>query len=76
MDLEQDFSRQPPALQSIVDPNHGDLHEISGSSLEQSNVDLGQEFVNMIQYQRGFQANSRVITVADAMLQELVNIIR
>jgi flagellar hook protein FlgE len=48
---------------------------VSGS-LEQSNVDLGTEFVNMIAFQRGFQANSRVITTADEMYQELVNIKR
>jgi flagellar hook protein FlgE len=44
--------------------------------LEQANVDLGTEFVNLIAYQRGFQANSRVITTADEMYGELVNIKR
>jgi len=39
-----------------------------------SNVDLAYEFTEMITTQRGFQANSRIITVADEMLQELVNI--
>jgi flagellar hook protein FlgE len=48
---------------------------VSGA-LEQSNVDLGTEFVNLISYQRGFQANSRVITTADEMYGELVNIKR
>jgi flagellar hook protein FlgE len=48
---------------------------VSGS-LEQSNVDLGTEFVNLISYQRGFQANSKVITTADDMYGELVNIKR
>ena len=38
-----------------------------------SNVDLATEFTNMIEAQRGFQANSRVITTADEMLQTLVN---
>ncbi|MFZ0158130.1 MAG: flagellar hook protein FlgE [Kineosporiaceae bacterium] len=47
-----------------------------GSSLEMSNVDLAQEFTNMIIAQRGFQANSRVITTSDQMLQELVDIKR
>ena len=41
-----------------------------------SNVDLAQEFTNMITAQRGFQANSRVISAADEMLQELVNLKR
>jgi flagellar hook protein FlgE len=48
---------------------------VSGT-LEQANVDLGTEFVNLIAYQRGFQANSRVITTADEMYGELVNIKR
>jgi flagellar hook protein FlgE len=45
---------------------------ISGQ-LEMSNVDLAQEFTSMITAQRGFQANSRVITASDEMLQDLVN---
>jgi flagellar hook protein FlgE len=43
-------------------------------AVEMSNVDLAQEFTNMITAERGFQANSRVITTADEMLQELVNL--
>ncbi|NMB16811.1 MAG: flagellar hook-basal body protein, partial [Firmicutes bacterium] len=46
------------------------------SSVEMSNVDLAQEFTNMIIAQRGFQANSRVISASDEMLQELVNLKR
>lgn len=49
---------------------------IASGSLEQSNVDMAQEFVNLIQYQRGFQANSRTITTADEMLQDLMNMKR
>lgn len=49
---------------------------IVSGALEQANVDLGTEFVNLITYQRGFQANSRVITTADEMYGELVNIKR
>ena len=41
-----------------------------------SNVDLSREFTDMITTQRGFQANSRVITTSDEMLQELVNMKR
>jgi flagellar hook protein FlgE len=44
--------------------------------LEMSNVDLSAEFTEMITTQRGFQANSRIITVSDDMLQELVNLKR
>jgi flagellar hook protein FlgE len=45
-------------------------------SVEMSNVDLAAEFTNMITAQRGFQANSRIISTADQMLQDLVNLIR
>ena len=48
---------------------------ISGT-LEMSNVDLATEFTDMIAAQRGFQANSRVITTSDEMLQDLVNLKR
>ncbi len=48
---------------------------ISGA-VEMSNVDLASEFTNMITAQRGFQANSRVISTADDILQELVNLKR
>jgi len=49
---------------------------ISGGALEGSNVDLAQEFTNLIIAQRGFQANSRVVTTSDEMLQEVVNLKR
>lgn len=49
---------------------------IAPSSLEMSNVDLSDEFTEMIVTQRGFQANSRIITTSDEMLQELVNLKR
>jgi len=45
-------------------------------AIEMSNVDLAQAFTNMITAQRGFQANSRVISTADEMLQDLVNLKR
>lgn len=45
-------------------------------ALEMSDVDLATEFTNMITTQRGFQANSRVITTSDTMLEELVNLKR
>jgi flagellar hook protein FlgE len=54
----------------------GGKGSIVSGALEQSNVDMGTEFVNLITYQRGFQANSKVITTADEMYQELVNIKR
>jgi flagellar hook protein FlgE len=47
---------------------------LTGSTLEGSNVDLGQEFTNMIIAQRGFEANAKVITTSDQLLQALVNL--
>ena len=52
------------------------LGTISPNSLEQSNVDLGAEFVKLITTQRGFQANSKIITTTDEMLADLINIKR
>lgn len=49
---------------------------ISTGQLEMSNVDLSQEFTEMITTQRGFQANSRIITVSDTMIEELTNLKR
>ena len=49
---------------------------IASGHLEASNVDMAQEFTNMILAQRGFQASSRVITTSDEILQELVNLKR
>jgi len=54
----------------------GGRGSIAPNNLEMSNVDLSQEFTNMIVTQRGFQANSRIITTSDEMLQELVNLKR
>ncbi|HHV71320.1 MAG TPA: flagellar hook protein FlgE [Clostridia bacterium] len=59
-----------------AEANKGEYGAIVSGSLEMSNVDLSQEFTEMIITQRGFQANSRVITASDEMLQELVNLKR
>ena len=48
----------------------------TAGAIEMSNVDLASEFTNLITAQRGFQANSRVISSADEMLQDLVNMKR
>jgi len=61
------------SLGSAGDPGFGSL---SGGYLEASNVDLSQEFTNLIVAQRGFQANARIITTSDSVLQELVDLKR
>jgi flagellar hook-basal body protein len=57
-------------------PGTNGLGSIAPNSLEQSNVDLGTEFVKLITTQRGFQANSKIITTTDEMLADLINIKR
>lgn len=82
----------PAGLQKVGDnmyiptTNSGDYKAVKAGSngvgtlnpgtLEMSNVDLSKEFTEMIITQRGFQANSRIITTSDEMLQELVNLKR
>ena len=60
----------------IATPGTGSCGLIAAGFLEASNVDLANEFSNMIVAQRGFQANSRIITVSDEVLQELVSLKR
>lgn len=57
-------------------PGSGALGTLVGGYLEMSNVDLSQEFTNLIVAQRGFQANARIITTSDEVLQELTNLKR
>jgi flagellar hook protein FlgE len=69
------------AYANAGDPRIGELGEetsttVQSGALEQSNVDLSEEFTKMIVSQRGFQANARVITTADTLLQEITNLIR
>jgi flagellar hook protein FlgE len=52
------------------------LGTIVGSTLEMSNVDLTEEFTRLIIAQRGFQANTRVVTTSDQILEEVVNLKR
>jgi flagellar hook protein FlgE len=57
-------------------PGSNGTGTLNPGTLEMSNVDLSKEFTEMIITQRGFQANSRIITTSDEMLQELVNLKR
>jgi flagellar hook protein FlgE len=70
--METDLSG--PAL--INQPSSGGLGDIQSHSLEVSNTDVAKEFINMIAAQRAYQASSRIITTADQMLSELMNIRR
>ena len=63
-------------IAQVVSPLEGGAGKISGGSLEMGNVDLSEEFVRLIIAQRGFQANARVVTTSDQVLEELVNMKR
>ena len=62
--------------EQVGTPDGTTFGQTIGGTLEMSNVDLASEFTNMIVAQRGFQANSKVISTADEMLQDLVNLKR
>ena len=55
--------------------DNGTAGQVIGGSIENSNVDTAEQFVQLIEAQRGFQANARVITLQDEVLAELVNLI-
>jgi len=57
-------------------PGADGFGSVTSGALEMSNVDLSQEFTNLIVAQRGFQANARIITTSDEVLQELTNLKR
>ena len=63
-------------LAQIGVASSGGRGTMNSGALEMSNVDLGAEFTNLIIAQRGFQANSKVITASDEILQDLINIKR
>lgn len=60
----------------IGDPGEATGTTIQSGALEQSNVDLSEEFTKMIVAQRGFQSNARVVTTSDQLLQEITNLVR
>jgi len=64
------------ATPSVGVPGTGGRGTIVGGSIEASTVDIAQEFTQLIVYQRGYEANSKVITTADSMSQTTINLIR
>lgn len=61
---------------NVGTPRTGGRGQVNSGFLEQSNVDIGAEFTDLIVTQRGFQANTRVVTTVDEMLQDLINMKR
>ncbi|MBL8029004.1 MAG: flagellar hook-basal body complex protein, partial [Fibrobacteres bacterium] len=72
--IYQESSNSGNAVLGI--PGVSSQGKIKPGALELSNVELATEFTNMITTQRGYQANARVITTSDSMMQELVNLVR
>ncbi len=71
------FNQSPNSgAPQVGEPETGGRGKLTSGFLEMSNVDLSSEFTNMIIAQRGFQANSRIITVSDEMLQDLISLKR
>jgi flagellar hook protein FlgE len=71
------YEPSPNSGAAIVKPaNVGSNGKLAAGFLEMSNVDLAQEFANLIVTQRAFQANSRVVTTADEMLQDVLTLKR
>ena len=63
------------SLPSIGVPNTGGRGDILGGSLESSTVDIATQFTNLIVYQRSYEANAKVVTTADTLSQDTINII-
>ena len=61
---------------AIATPGSQGNGTVVSAALEQSNVQIAQEFIELISTQRSFQANTRVITASDTLLSDLLNIIR
>ena len=57
-------------------PGPGGRGQIVGGSIEASTVDIAEEFTNLIVYQRGYEANSKVVQAADQLSQSTINLIR
>lgn len=71
-DLQASTTTATPAIGAA---NSGSRGQIIAGALESSTVNMSQEFVNLLSFQNSYQANSRVITTADQLLQETINLI-
>lgn len=72
-DADGNITAAPPAADAILADSS---NSIKNGGLEASSTDIANEFAEMITTQRGYQANTRIITVTDSMLEELVNMKR
>jgi flagellar hook protein FlgE len=74
--LYSNMANAGPTTSNPSAPGSSSLGTLRTSALESSNVDLTSEMANMIVVERGFQANSKIITTSDEMLQEVINLKR
>lgn len=74
--LSGKYLNNKDAANATIDELIGKGADLLSGFLEASGTDLATEFANMIVYQRGYQANTRIVTVTDTMLEELVNMKR
>jgi flagellar hook protein FlgE len=71
--LQATVDTSAPAIGAAGSSGRG---QIMGQSLEASTVDIATEFANLMSFQQSYQANSRVITTANQMTQDLISLIR
>jgi flagellar hook protein FlgE len=64
------------ALPAVGLPGTGGRGSVKGGAVESSTVDIAQQFTNLIVYQRGYEANSKVITAVDQLSQTTISLIR
>jgi len=71
------YSTTPASGPAVIDqPGQGSRGSLSSGALESSNVDIGNELVTLIAYQRAYEANSKTVTTADEMMQDVTNLKR
>lgn len=71
------FEASDVSGEAIFDPNNGNGRgSVQSASIEKSNVDIGTEFTGLIVHQRGYQSNTKAITTADQVMQEILNLKR
>jgi flagellar hook protein FlgE len=64
------------AIPAVGVPNTGGRGDVLAGALESSTVDVATEFTNLIQYQNGYEANSKVISTTDTLVQDVINLIQ
>jgi flagellar hook protein FlgE len=61
---------------SVLTPGESGAGTLESSALEQSNVDIATQFINLVLYQRGYQANAQTLNVANEMMRDTISLMR